>query len=118
MHLSSSVFDEASFGADMNAGSPAGADVAKAARRAYERDGVPSDDLRRCEAEGSDGTLLPHCLKVYMPAPAGRFGMVFQLEIVDGRGHLRYLAFGVRHRPRESNAPTVYEIAHRRLNAT
>jgi hypothetical protein len=77
------VFDEASFDADTKEGNSAGADVAKAARRAYERDGVPADDLRRCEAEGSDGTLLPHCLKVYMPAPAGRFGMVFQLEIVN-----------------------------------
>lgn len=61
------VFDEASFDADTKEGNPAGADVAEAARRAYERDGVPSDDLRRCEAEGSDGTLLPHCLKVYCP---------------------------------------------------
>jgi hypothetical protein len=110
------VFDEASFDADTKQGNAAGADVARAARRAYERDGVPSDDLRRCEAEGSDGTLLPHCLKVYMPPPAGRFGMVFQLEIVNGRGRLRYLAFGIRHHPRESTARTVYEIAHQRLH--
>jgi len=110
------VFDEASFDADTKEGNAAGADVARAARRAYERDGVPSDDLRRCEAEGSDGTLLPHCLKVYMPPPAGRFGMVFQLEIVNGRGRLRYLAFGVRHHPRGSTARTVYQIAHQRLH--
>lgn len=110
------VFDQASFDADTKGENSAGADVARAARRAYERDGVPGDDLRRCEAEGSDGTLLPHCLKVYIPAPAGRFGMVFQLEIVNGRGQLRYLAFGVRHHPRESNAPSVYEVAHQRLH--
>jgi hypothetical protein len=29
---------------------------------------------------------------------------------------LRAFAFGVRHHPRESNAETVYEVAHRRLN--
>jgi hypothetical protein len=29
---------------------------------------------------------------------------------------LAYLAFGVRHHPRDSNALTVYEIAHRRLH--
>jgi hypothetical protein len=27
-----------------------------------------------------------------------------------------YLAFGVRHHPAGSNAPTLYEIAHRRLH--
>jgi hypothetical protein len=41
--------------------------------------------------------------------------MVFQLEIVAGRGQLRYIALGVRHHPRESNAESVYEVAHRRL---
>jgi hypothetical protein len=41
--------------------------------------------------------------------------MVLQVEVVGGRGQLRYIAFGVRHHPPESNAETVYEIAHRRL---
>jgi hypothetical protein len=50
-----------------------------------------------------------------LPPPAGRFGMVFQVEIVAGLGQLRYIAFGVRHHPRESNAESVYEVAHRRL---
>lgn len=47
--------------------------------------------------------------------PAGRFGMVLQVEIVAGRGQLRYIAFGVRHHPPESHAESVCEIAHRRL---
>lgn len=35
----------------------------------------------------------------------------------DKRGlGLRYLAFGVRHHPKNSHAETVYQIAHRRLN--
>lgn len=52
----------------------------------------------------------------YLPAPNGKFGMVFRF-IRDGEGlALRYLAFGVRHHPRDSNAQTVYEIAHRRLH--
>jgi hypothetical protein len=42
--------------------------------------------------------------------------MVFQLEIVNGRGRLRYLAFGIRHHPHGSKARTVYEIAHQRLH--
>jgi hypothetical protein len=95
--------------------SDAGAKAAQAARRRLEREGVPRDELRLCEAEGPEGTELPRCFKVYLPPPAGRFGMVLQLEIVAGRGQLRFIAFGVRHHPPESNAATVYEIAHRRL---
>jgi hypothetical protein len=111
------VFDDTSFQEDVQRLGRAGAEIARATRRDYERDGLPSVALRRCEEEAADGTSLPHCLKVYLPPPAGDYGMVFQLEIVAGRGRLRYLAFGVRHHPRESNAPTVYEIAHQRLHA-
>lgn len=109
------VFDNALFDADIERASEAGADAARAARKRFEAGGVPRDELRLCEAEGSEGAELPHCLKVYLPPPAGRFGMVFQVEIVAGRGQLRYIAFGVRHHPPESNAATVYEVAHPRL---
>lgn len=71
--------------------------------------------LRRCDPEGRDGTKLPAGFKVYLPAPNGKFGMVFRF-VRDSEGlALRYLAFGVRHHPRNSNAQTVYEIAHQRL---
>lgn len=54
-------------------------------RRTDERGPVSTHgELRLCEAEGSEGTELPHCLKVYLSPPAGRFGMVFQVEIVAG----------------------------------
>jgi len=91
------------------------APLADAARRRYERDGVPIGELRKVESEGRDGTVLPSCLKVYLPAPDGRFGMVFKLEI-RGTGWLRYLAFGTRH-PTGPGALSVYEVASRRLNA-
>lgn len=72
--------------------------------------------LRRCDPEGRDGTKLPACFKVYLPAPDGKFGMVLRF-IRDGESlALRYLAFGVRHHPRDSNALTVYEIADRRFH--
>ncbi|MFL5833431.1 MAG: hypothetical protein ACJ76B_05580 [Solirubrobacterales bacterium] len=75
-----------------------------------------AEALRRCDAEGRDGTELPACFKVYLPAPNGKFGMVFRfIRESDGLA-LRYLAFGVRHHPPDSNALTVYEIAHRRLH--
>jgi hypothetical protein len=109
------VFDDALFEADIQRASEAGAEAARAARKRFEAEGVPRDELRLCEAEGAEGTELPHCLKVYLPPPAGRFGMVLQVEVVAGRGQLRYIAFGVRHHPRESNAESVYQLAHQRL---
>jgi hypothetical protein len=110
------VFDEAFFEADLKRASENGKEVAKKTRARYESEGIPSEDLRLCEAEGPEGTELPRCLKVYLPDAAGRFGMVFQLEIIERRGVLRYLSFGVRHHPADSHVESVYEIAHRRLN--
>jgi hypothetical protein len=109
------VFDDVLFDADIERASKAGAEAARAARKRFEGGGAPRDELRLCEAEGPEGAQLPHCLKVYLPPPAGRFGMVLQVEVVGGWGQLRYIAFGVRHHPPESNAETVYGIAHRRL---
>lgn len=109
------VFDDPLFNADVQRASDAGAVAARAARKRFEAEGVPRDELRKCEAEGPEGNQLPGCLKVYLPPPAGRFGMVFQLEIVNSRAQLRYIAFGVRHHPPESNAKSVYQIAHKQL---
>jgi hypothetical protein len=94
----------------------AGAEALRDARSHFERDGVKIKSLRRCDPEGRDGTKLPACFKIYLPAPNGKFGMVFGF-VRDGEGlALRYLAFGLRHHPRDSNALTVYELAHRRLH--
>jgi hypothetical protein len=72
--------------------------------------------MRACDAEHRSGTSLANCFKVYLPPPAGRFGMVFELVVRQGHLELLYLAFGVRHQPPGSRAPNVYEIAHRRLH--
>ena len=110
------AFDDAAFAEDLNRAGDNGARIARAARSEYERDGVPLDALMACAEEGRDGTLLANCVKVYLPRPIGNFGMVFQIERRDGGLLLAYAAFGVRHHPRGSNAPTVYRIAHTRLN--
>jgi hypothetical protein len=60
--------------------------------------------------------VLLNCTKVYLPLPAGRYGMVFRAIKVDGRLCLAYLAFGVRHHPRGSLRPSVYQLAHQRLH--
>ena|ERR1700761_4786692 len=110
------LFEEASFAEDTVRGPRTGAGVLRSARATFERDGVPLSSLRRCDAEGRDGTRLPGCLKVYLPEPDGRFGMVLVLTGDEQGLGLHFLAFGVRHHPRDSHAPTVYEIAHRRLH--
>ncbi len=110
------VFSEHSFSEDVERASAAAADVARAARRRYESEGVPILRLRICTNEGDDGTSLPGCLKVYLPEPAGRFGMVFRLVAHPSGSRLRYLGFGVRHHPPGSHALTVYQLAHRRLH--
>lgn len=93
----------------------AGAKELREARSQFEHDGVEIKILRRCDPEGRDGTKVPGCFKVYLPLPNSKFGMVVRfIRDADGLA-LRYLAFGVRHHPRDSNAPTVYGIADRRL---
>jgi hypothetical protein len=109
-------FDPEVWEEDLARTTQAGRTAAERARRAYERIGVPRSDLRPCNAEGPLGTALPRCLKVYLPPPAGRFGMVFRAIQVERRLRLELLAFGVRHHPPDSNALTVYQLAHQRLH--
>jgi hypothetical protein len=110
------LFDEGAFAEDTMRSGRAGAQALREARSQFEQDGVEIKVLRRCDPEGRDGTKLPGCFKVYLPPPNGKFGIVFRfVRDADGLA-LRYLAFGVRHHPRGSNAPTVYGIANRRLH--
>jgi hypothetical protein len=114
----SAHFDPDAWEEDLARTTPAGRDAAEAARRDYERKGVPIEQLRRVAEHGDDHTNLPDCAKVYLPQPDGRFGMVFMLKFEpNGRPVLAYLAFGVRHHPhRRSRRPTVYQLAHLRLH--
>lgn len=78
-------------------------------------DGVPAGWLKRCDAEARDGTRLPGCVKLYIPQPAGQWGAVFLGGAIEGSPALFLLAVGERH-PGAAWRPSVYEIAHRRLN--
>lgn len=109
-------FDPDGWEEDLARATLAGREAAEAARRAYEQNGIPFEHLRSVEEEGRDGTVLPDCAKVYLPQPAGRFGMVFRAIKVDDRLHLACLAFGVRHPPKDSRRPTVYQLAHQRIH--
>ena len=110
------VFDDAAWDEDLRRASDSARRTAHDARAEFEEFGVPIVRLKACASEGADGTRLPGCIKVYLPAPAGPHGMVFEIDRIDGRLRLLYAAFGLRHPPRESRQQSVYAIAHRRLN--
>ncbi len=110
------VFDDFAFNDDLGRTTDNGRRTALDTRSAYERHGCPVDDLLACQEQATDGTDLPSCAKVYLPAPVGKFGMVLAIKRQEGRLVLVYLAFGMRHHPKGSHALTVYEIAHRRLH--
>ncbi|HET9163099.1 MAG TPA: hypothetical protein VFN89_06620 [Solirubrobacterales bacterium] len=112
------LFDDGAFAEDLRRASDAGREVAVGARKEFEKEGVPVGSLLACDEEGPDGTQLRHCVKLRLPPPNGKFGMVFRIEQQKGRSVLVFAAFGARHHPANSNAFTVYEIAHRRLHAS
>jgi len=110
-------FDELAFAEDLRHASPAGRDVARAARARLEREGASLDELRRCDPEHRDGTRLPNCVKTYLPGPGGRWRMIFQAlyDPVPGQLRLAFLAFGVGH-PEHPWQPSAYDVAHNRLH--
>jgi hypothetical protein len=92
---------------------------AESARREIEA-GVAKLVWRPCEAEGSHGTRLPGCRKLYVPlgqegASAAPYGLVFQLAKTDRGLVWNFIAFGERH-PDNPSTRTVYERAHKRLH--
>jgi hypothetical protein len=111
------AFAEVAWSEDLARTSETGRAEAAAARKRYEREGIPQSELRPCDAEARDGTNLAGCVKVYVPAPAGPFGLVLEVaRTAEGRVGLMYVAFGTRHQPRGSRAPSVYAIAHQRIH--
>lgn len=78
-------------------------------------DGVPVAWLKRCHAEGRDGTRLPGCVKIYIPHPDGPWGAVLTADKQGGTLTLLLLAAGERH-PAQPWRPSVYQVAHTRLN--
>jgi len=112
------LFDDAAFDEDLRRTSSAGREAAVVARREFEGEGIPVGRLLACDEEGPDGTELRHCVKLRLPPPNGKFGMVFRIDQQKGRSVLVFAAFGIRHHPADANARTVYEIAHNRLRGT
>jgi hypothetical protein len=109
-------FDDILFAEDLAHATAAGSEVGVSERRRIEREGISPAELMGCEPEARDGTRLPGCVKTHLPQPAGDWGMVFTGDADDkGAPVLVCLAFGRRH-PLRPWQPSVYEVAHRRLN--
>lgn len=79
-------------------------------------EGAPREWLRLCEEEGRDGTSLKGCVTLYIPQPAGQWGAVLSGEEEATKPALILVAVGERH-PARPWKPSVYEIAHRRINS-
>jgi len=103
---------------DLRNSTDAGRTAATSKRAELERDGQPIDELLACDTEAQDRTSLPGCVKTYVSWPDGKWGIVYLIarDPRTGRLSLDVLSFGVRHRPRGSHAPTVYELAHQRIH--
>lgn len=110
-------FDELAFADDLGHATPAGREVAQAARQRLERDGADPSVFKRCDRDARDGTRLPNCLKTYLPGPDGRWRMIFEVlrDTATGELVLSFLAFGVAH-PEHPWQPSVYQVAHQRLH--
>jgi hypothetical protein len=107
--------DEATLEEDLARATDAGRTAIRPVIEQLRGAGAPMSWLKRCEAEHRDGTDLSGCVKFYIPQPAGPWGAVFTGDRTATIPTLVLLAVGVRHHPRGSNAPTVYQLAHRRL---
>lgn len=95
---------------------PASRTAAGAERRRLERDGIALADLRRSGDDHRDGTRLAGCAKLYVPPPAGPWGIVVRGARDEAGPVLAVLAFGLRHPPQGSRRPSVYRVAHDRLH--
>ena len=110
-------FDELAFTDDLAHATPAGRDVATAARQRLGRDGTDLAEFKRCDPDARDGTRLPNCVKTYLPGPGGRWRMVFEItrDKTSGVLGLTYRAFGVGH-PEHPWQSSAYQVAHGRLH--
>lgn len=109
--------DQAVFELDLTHATDAGRQAITRALADVAKNGVSRDWLRRCDAEARDGTRLPGCVKFYIPQPDGQWGAVLTSDLrkEDEKITLLLLAAGERH-PAQPWRPSVYRVAHTRLN--
>jgi len=92
------TFDDAALSEDLAHATAPGRIVALDARRQFAAHGIDIALLRPCQDDARDATRLPGCVKTYLPAPIGDWGMVFEGRLDEhGRPFMHCLAFGRRH---------------------
>lgn len=65
-------FDDAAFAEDLeHTSSDTGRALAQRERDKLTAEGLAPNKLKRCDTEARDGTSLPGCVKIYIPAPDG-----------------------------------------------
>lgn len=112
------TFDDGALAEDLAHSGARGRIVALDARRQFAAHGIAVALLRPCRDEGRDGTRLPGCVKTYLPAPVGDWGMVFEGRLDEhGQPFMHCLAFGRRH-PLRAGQPSVYQVAAQRLESS
>ncbi len=113
------LFEEAVWAHAIDGLSNKSKEIATSARAQLEAEGVGLTDVLVCDAEGSDGTELADCVKLYLPwrdAPPSERPFAFVLRLRRDKTALvwNFVAFGPRH-PRPG-VRTVYERAHRQIH--
>ena len=93
------VFDDVLWDEDLAAATAEATLAAARARDELSRDGAPLDELRACDENARDGSSLPGCVKLYVPLPAGPWGIVFQLARDEHGVFSRFSRSGCATRP-------------------
>lgn len=117
-------FDLPAWDADLRAASATARQHAERWRlRIQIAGGIPHAELKRTRAQDDGGVALPGCVKTRIPDPFDEdprkspWGAVLLLARDDKGLYLAFLAFGLRHPDPAGRLPSVYQRAHRRLQA-
>jgi len=70
------VFDDVLWDEDLAGATTEATLAASRARDELSRHGAPLDELRACDEDARDGSSLPGCVRLYVPLPAGPWGIV------------------------------------------
>ncbi len=118
-------FELTSWNADLRAASATARGHAERWRLGIEiAGGIPQHHLLATRADDDEGLGLPNCVKTRIPDPGdddprrSPWGAVLRGAVDTDGPYLAFLAFGLRHPEPTGRLPSVYQRAHRRLNAT
>ncbi|HEX3042211.1 MAG TPA: hypothetical protein VHP56_09015 [Solirubrobacterales bacterium] len=101
--FASVAFDELAWHEDLRQAAGSAKRIGEETRFRLEREGQAIDALFACDEEARDGTVLPGCVKVYLPPPGGPLALSSdsRKEKTDGSiSTIWHSAFGICRRAR------------------